>query len=152
MITNQLYLATAIPKITTEFSSLDDISWYGAAYSLCKMAFQPSYGRLCALFPLKIVFYFANALLALGAIVCAVAPSSEVLILGRAIQGLGGAGIFSTILTMCAFVVSKQKMPMFIALISSIYIVASLLGPVIGGVFADSYLTWRFCFWINLRE
>jgi len=116
------------------------------------MAFQPSYGRLCALFPLKIVFYIANAFLALGAIVCAVAPSSEVLIFGRAIQGLGGAGIFSTVLTMCAFVVSKKTMPLFISLISTMYIVASLLGPVIGGVFTDSYLTWRFCFWINLRK
>jgi MFS family permease len=116
------------------------------------MVFQPSFGRLCSLFPLKIVFHFSNALLIIGSIICATAPTSEVLILGRAVQGWGGAGIFSSTITMYGFVVSKKHMPLFISVLGSVYIVASILGPVIGGVFADSYLTWRFCFWINLRK
>jgi MFS family permease len=143
-------LATAIPQITSDFHSLDHVAWYGAVYALCKMVFQPTFGRLSSLFPLKVVYYVAVALIAIGSIIAAAAPSSEVLIVGRAVQGWGGAGIFSTVMTMGSFVVSKQRMPFFISVLGSMYVVASILGPIIGGVFADSYLTWRFCFWINL--
>lgn len=116
------------------------------------MAFQPTYGQLCSLFPLKTVFYYANGLLIIGSIVAATATMSEVLILGRVIQGWGAAGLFSTVLTLCGYIISKQKLPLYVSVLTSMYVVASAVGPVLGGVFAGSSLSWRFCFWINLRE
>lgn len=88
----------------------------------------------------------------LGSIVCATAASSMILIVGRAIQGCGSAGVFSGVLTLCTYVVSKRKLALLNSVIGTMFTVASLVGPVIGGIFAESYLTWRFCFWINLRE
>ncbi|RYP74742.1 hypothetical protein DL771_002806 [Monosporascus sp. 5C6A] len=143
-------LAVVIPKITTDFGSLDDVAWYGSAYSITKMALQPTFGRLYYTMSLKITFCVCVALFGAGSIVCALAPNSLTLIVGRAIQGCGCAGIHAGVLSIMAFLVSKEKMPIFIAIISSTYAVSSVLGPILGGVLTESWLTWRFCFWINL--
>lgn len=55
-------------------------------------------------------------------------------------------------LTLCNYVVSRRRLPLFVAAIGSVYALASVLGPILGGAFAESPLTWRFCFWINLRK
>ncbi|KAI0198105.1 MFS general substrate transporter [Astrocystis sublimbata] len=143
-------LSIVIPTITTEFGSIDNVSWYGAAYSLTKMAFQPTFGKAYYLWPLKFVFLFSLALFSVGSVISAVAPNSPILIFGRAIQGTGSAGLFSGALTLAAFAVSKKRIPFYTSLLSSMYAVASLLGPIIGGYVTQSHLSWRFCFWINL--
>lgn len=93
-----------------------------------------------------------SSLLSQGSIICAVAPNSAVLIFGRAIQGCSTAGVFTGGLVISGYIVSKQKVPLFISFISTMFMVASIAGPVLGGIFTESSLTWRFCFWINLRE
>ncbi|KAK0636238.1 major facilitator superfamily domain-containing protein [Bombardia bombarda] len=143
-------LAVAIPRITSDFNSLSDISWYGAAYSITKMALQPTFGRLYASFRLKRVFYLSVGLFGAGSVVCAAAPTSAALIVGRAVQGIGCAGITAGVLTLAAYVVARQKLPLYIAVVSGTYALSSVLGPVLGGVLVEGRLGWRFCFWINL--
>lgn len=99
------------------------------------------------------IFPLGNfSLMSQGSIICAVAPNSSVLVFGRAIQGCSTAGVFTGGLVIAGYVVSKQKVPLFISFISTMFMVASIVGPVLGGIFTESSLTWRFCFWINLRE
>lgn len=88
-------LSTAIPVISDEFHSLPDVGWYVSAYFLTNCAFQLLNGKLYTLFDFKIVFVGAMIVFEIGSLLCAVAPNSEVFILGRAIAGLGSAGIFS---------------------------------------------------------
>ncbi|KAH8203347.1 hypothetical protein TruAng_002442 [Truncatella angustata] len=145
-------LAVVIPRITTDFGSLDDVAWYGSAYSITKMALQPTFGRLYYTMSLKITFCVCVVFFLAGSIICALAPNSPALIVGRAVQGCGCAGIHAGVLSIMAFLVSKEKMPIFIAILSSVYAVSSVLGPVLGGVLTESRLTWRFCFWINLQR
>ncbi|KAI8628948.1 MFS general substrate transporter [Xylariaceae sp. FL1651] len=147
----RFFVAIVIPTITTDFGSIANVSWYGGAYSLTKMAFQPTFGRAYYLWKLKTVFLASIALFVIGSIISAVSPNSSVLIFGRAVQGLGSAGLFSGALTLASFAVSKKKLPLFISILSSMYAAASVLGPIIGGYVTGSHLSWRFCFWINLQ-
>ena len=92
---DQTIIATAIPKITDQFNSITDIGWYGSAYFLTSTALQPTFGRIYKVFHIKWVFLTAIAVFELGSLICAVAPSSTALIVGRAIAGIGVGGIFS---------------------------------------------------------
>lgn len=80
-------VATAIPKITDEFHSLDQVGWYGSAFFLTLGAFQSTWGKAYKYFPLKTTFLVTIAIFELGSLICAAAPNSTALIVGRAIAG-----------------------------------------------------------------
>jgi MFS family permease len=86
----------------------------------------------------------------LGSLIDAVASNSNVFILGRAVAGLGSAGMFSGAVVLTISVIPLQKRPMYQGLIAIVFVLSSIIGPIIGGAFTSSSLTWRWCFWINM--
>lgn len=86
-------VATAIPKITDQFHSINDVSWYGSAYFITVGGFQTTWGKAYKYFSLKYTFLLSIGIFELGSLICGVAPSSTTLIVGRAIAGVGGAGL-----------------------------------------------------------
>ncbi|KAF5635010.1 HC-toxin efflux carrier TOXA [Fusarium tjaetaba] len=142
-------VATAIPKITDDFKSLDQASWYGSAFFMANGGFQSSWGKAYKYFSLKATFLIALFIFELGSLICAVAPDSNTLIFGRAINGLGGAGIGTGTYTIVAVISSPAKRPTYTGIIGMSYGIAAVAGPLIGGVFSDK-VTWRWCFYINL--
>ncbi len=142
-------VATAIPKITGEFHGLHDVSWYSAAFFMTIGGFQSAWGKAYKYFPLKTSFLISIFIFELGSLICGAAPSSTALIVGRAIAGLGAAGIGSGTYTIIAFSAGPKRRPMFTGIIGTSYGIAAVIGPLLGGALAGK-VSWRWCFYINL--
>ncbi|KAK4941153.1 hypothetical protein LTR10_018826 [Elasticomyces elasticus] len=142
-------LATAIPRITDQFNSLDDVGWYASAYMLTGCSAQLLYGRIYKFYSTKWVFLISVSLFELGSLVCSTAPNSIALIIGRAIAGIGAAGIFSGGMMVMIHTVPLHRRPVYAGIFGATFGIASVIGPLLGGAFTQK-LTWRWCFYINL--
>ncbi|KAH8692966.1 putative MFS toxin efflux pump [Talaromyces proteolyticus] len=142
-------LATAIPRITTQFDSLEDVGWYGSAFLLTNCSVSLLYGKLYTFFPVKWVYMCALAVFEAGSLLCGATPSSVGLIIGRAIAGAGGGGLFSGAMLIIAESAPLHQRPVYNGIIMAIFTVAGVAGPLLGGALTDN-TTWRWCFYINL--
>ncbi|KAJ5639006.1 uncharacterized protein N7484_006868 [Penicillium longicatenatum] len=142
-------IATAIPKITDQFNSLDDVGWYGSAYLLTTCSVTLMFGKLYTFYPIKWIYLIALSIFEIGSLICGVTPSSVGLICGRAIAGLGAAGLFSGSILIISQSVPLDKRPVYTGLVGAMFGIANVAGPLMGGAFTDN-LTWRWCFYINL--
>jgi Major Facilitator Superfamily len=131
-------IATAIPRITTVFNSLDDVGWYGSAYLLTTTSLQPSFGKIYTYFNIKWTYIFAISIFEAGSVICAAAANSRMLIIGRAVAGIGAAAIFSGGMTIVGYSVPLRKRPIYIGLLSSMFGISSVVGPILGGALTDS--------------
>ncbi|KAF2746810.1 MFS general substrate transporter [Sporormia fimetaria CBS 119925] len=142
-------IGTATPAITTEFHSLNDIAWYGSGYLLTLTALQPAFGKLFMIWDTKGIYLVCVVVFEVGSILCAAAPSSKIFIIGRAVQGIGAAGILQGALVIITRTVPLQKRPFYISVVISAFGLCVKIGPLLGGTFTD-HVSWRWCFWINV--
>ncbi|XPS72898.1 hypothetical protein M3J09_005056 [Ascochyta lentis] len=143
-------IPTALPTIFESFHIPDSLyAWTGSAYLLTNASSIPFWGTLADVFGRKPVILVANAIFLGGSVLCAVSVDAVMLVAGRAVQGLGGGGVTVLVYVCVSDLFSIRDRSFYLGTVGAVWAVASALGPVLGGVFAEN-LSWRWCFYINL--
>ncbi|RDJ25160.1 MFS transporter [Bosea caraganae] len=146
---DQTIVATAMPTIGRELGDVAHLPWIVTSYLLASTAVTPLYGKLADIHGRRVTMLTAIVVFIIGSIACAMAPSLWLLVLARFVQGLGGGGLISLAQTIIADMVPPKRRGKYQVYIAGVFVSASLLGPVLGGVISEA-LHWSMIFWINL--
>ncbi|MEO9167021.1 MAG: MFS transporter, partial [Aestuariivirga sp.] len=146
---DQTIVVTALPTIGRSLGNPEYLPWVVTAYLLSSTAVTPLYGKVSDIVGRRKTLLFAISVFVLGSVACAASPNMYVLIVARALQGLGGGGLISLAQTIIADIVSPKERARYQVYISGVYMLASISGPLLGGYMAED-LNWSLIFWINL--
>lgn len=142
-------IATAVPSVVADLGGFSQFPWLFSIYLLTQAVTVPLYGKFADMFGRKPVMLFGIAVFLLGSMLCGAAWSMPVLIAARAIQGIGAGAVQPISMTMLGDLYTLEERARVQGYVTSIWGGASLVGPALGGVFAE-YVSWRWIFFINL--
>ncbi|RAH81955.1 MFS general substrate transporter [Aspergillus japonicus CBS 114.51] len=146
---NQTIVATALPTLGAVFHEADIVAWVGTAYLLTSTACQPLYGRLSDIFGRKVILLGSLGIFLIGSVLSGVSRDMIMLIVSRAIAGIGGGGIVTVVSIVVSDVVSLKDRGKYQGIIGVVVAAGTAMGPVIGGVFTEK-TSWRWCFYISV--
>jgi EmrB/QacA subfamily drug resistance transporter len=142
-------VATAGLSIQRDLGSIGSLASIFTAYQLAQIATMPLYGKLGDIYGRRRIFGVSVAIFLVGSVLCGLAPSLSVLVLARVVQGAGAGGLTGLTMAIVADIVPPDRLHRYLGYTGLIFAVTSVLGPFLGGVFADE-LSWRWAFFVNL--
>ena len=145
----QTVVATAMPTVVSSLGGLNIYSWVFSIYLLTFTVSVPIWGRLSDVYGRRNCYLISIGLFIVGCALCGQAHSMTFLIIFRAIQGLGGGGVFPIGFTIIGEIYSLRERARIQGLFSGVWGVASIAGPLVGGLLTD-LLSWRWVFYVNV--
>ena len=145
----QTVIATAVPSIVADLGAFSQFPWLFSIYLLAQAVSTPIYGRLSDIVGRKPVMLTGIGLFLAGSVFCALAWSMPVLIVFRAVQGLGAGAVLPMSNTIAGDVYSVAERAKVQGYLASVWGISAVVGPTLGGMLSE-YLNWRWIFWINL--
>ena len=142
-------VATAGLRIQKDLGSVGSLSSIFTAYQLAQIATMPLYGKLGDLYGRRRIFAIAVATFLVGSALCGAAPSLGFLVFARVVQGVGAGGLTGLTMAIVADIVPAERLGRYLGYTGLVFAVTSVLGPVVGGLFADGP-SWRWAFYVNL--
>ncbi|MGE5302766.1 MAG: MDR family MFS transporter [Alphaproteobacteria bacterium] len=142
-------VSTSMPTIVAKLGGLDLYSWVFSIYMLTSALATPVFGKLADLFSRRKLMLAGIAIFVIGSTLCGAAQSMEMMVWFRAIQGIGGGAIYALAFIVVGILYPPEKRAKMQGLISSIWGLASILGPLAGGIIVEHW-SWRWIFFVNL--
>lgn len=142
-------VATIQPAIVNTFGHVDLVPWLSVAFALASAASTLIWSKAFGLFSAKALFLGATVVFMAASALCGAAPNIAAFIVGRAIAGVGGTGMYMGLLTILSVNTSDSERPRYLSLTGFWWGIGTVLGPVVGGAFAESSATWRWAFYLN---
>ncbi len=155
---DQTIVSTALWTIVQNLDPVNGLAhqaWVVTAYLLASTVVTPIYGKLADLYGPKKIFMFAITLFLVGSVLCGMSQNMSELIAFRALQGLGGGGLMALVFTIIGVVVPPRERGKYQGYFGGVFMLAMVLGPLIGGFFTDRSTLlgatgWRWIFYVNL--
>jgi EmrB/QacA subfamily drug resistance transporter len=146
---DQTIVATSLSTMPRDLNGWELMSWVVSAYLVASTVTTPIYGRLSDLYGRRPVLAISIAVFVGASVLCALSQTMLQLVAARTLQGIGGGGLRSVSQAAIADVIPPRERGRYQGYFSSVMAISNLLGPLLGGFFAD-YLTWHWIFWINI--
>ncbi|HYT86845.1 MAG TPA: MDR family MFS transporter, partial [Burkholderiales bacterium] len=146
---DQTIVSTALPTIVGDLGGLSHLSWVVTSYLLAATVSTPIYGKLGDMYGRKPVFQAAILIFLAGSMLAGLSQTMDQLIGFRALQGIGAGGLMVGAQAIIADIVPPRERGRYMGLIGSVFAVASVAGPLLGGFLVDN-LSWRWVFYVNM--
>jgi EmrB/QacA subfamily drug resistance transporter len=146
---DQTIVVPAVPAMAGTLKGFGQLSWIVSAYLLTSTAATPILGKLSDSYGRRNLLLLSIVIFTASSLLCAIATSLMEMVLFRALQGIGGAGLIAMSHATIADVASPRERGRYQLYLSGTWGVASVIGPLTGGYLTD-HLSWRAIFWINL--
>jgi EmrB/QacA subfamily drug resistance transporter len=146
---DQTIVSTALPTIVGDLGGISMLSWVVTAYLLAATVVGPLYGKLGDLYGRKVLLQSAIVIFLVGSALCGISDDMIELIVFRAIQGLGGGGLFVVTIAVVGDIIAPRDRGRYQGFFGAVFAVSTVIGPLLGGFFVDN-LSWRWIFYVNI--
>lgn len=146
---DQMIFSTALPTIVGDLGGVDHMTWVITAYMVAETVMLPIYGKAGDLMGRKPLFIGALTIFLVGSVIGGVAQSMTMIIVARAVQGIGAGGLMILSQAIIADIIPARERGRYMGMMGGIFGLAAVLGPLLGGFFTE-HTSWRWAFWMNI--